>query len=303
MKDFSGLIAKAAAASFEAAKNRSRFEPLPVDAFPAASLTAWSALAQAAGVPMVPVEVVGSVNVDDVLHFETPEAPGVQAALDLLESHNAALTENTMLRWDCCASFGVKSALSDGKNPKVSDRGLFADDPRAFDILYDYPAKEIALLRRPWVKAMQVDGYPLEFRVFVDEGAPVAIANYYLQRPLADGPDIRALAVQALSYSQAILDQLAITGKKPLAPGQLPDSGLAATLDFMVDDTGQLLFLEAGPGLGYRAHLCAFFDPNTNKVAPVEGLCLASGVDAIPLAELPRMSSATTLSRPGSCRP
>lgn len=269
--------------------NRPRYTPLATGSFPAASLGAWLDLAREAGVAMVPAERVATLSVADLLNFEEAHKdPAAQETLGELDRVNASLGEGEMLRWDCCAGFETKSGMSEGIVPEGSSRHLSPGEPRTFDLLYDFPADQIAIWKRPWIPAKTMDGFPVEFRVFISEGKVAGIANYYLQRDLPDQPEIRRLAASALSSSQAILDTLLGKGISPRMPNaqDLPEGreGVHATLDFLATETGELLLLEGGPGFGFGAHPCAFL--NGREVDPIEGLKLASGASAIPLNEL-----------------
>lgn len=282
--DFS-LIGQIAAA-MECGPRGPRYEPLPEGTFPAPSLTRWMDAALAAGVPVVPAEVVGTVRIDDVLQFDTPEKEGVEQAMATLDAVNAMVDQNSMLRWDCCAGYGVKASLSEGDSPSLLDKQLTPEDPRAFDLLYDFPADEIALVKRPWVDAQSIDGFPVEFRVFVEDGQPVAVANYYLQRDLPETAALRQAAGQAVAYTQAILDALKQEGVVPAMPQQPNPQRVAATLDFLVTPENAVLFLEAGPGHFFGAHPCAFLALDGRSVAPLEGLRLGSTKASIPLVDL-----------------
>ena len=112
--DFS-LIGQIAAA-MEQAPRGPRYEPLPEGTFPAASLTRWMEAALAAGVPVVPAEVVGTARIDDVLQFDTPEKEGVKQTMATLDAANAMVDGQSMLRWDCCAGYGVKASLGVGSS-------------------------------------------------------------------------------------------------------------------------------------------------------------------------------------------
>lgn len=262
-----------------------RFTPLPEGTFPAASLMAWMELVAAAEVPAVPAEMVTSLPLDALLNSEDRDYPGVQDTLEQLQRANATLEEGVMLRWDCCAGFSVKVGMSEGMAPPMAERALEPIEPRTMDLLYDFPAEHVAVLRRPWVDAQAVDGFPLEFRVFVEDGQAVAVANYYVQRPLADTPENRQAARTALGLSRRILAALRERGTVPAMPRQPEPERVAATLDFLVTLAGDVVFLEAGPGHFFGAHPCAFLQPD-GTVAPLAGLALASGAPALPLADL-----------------
>ena len=282
--DFS-LIGQIAAA-MEQTPRGPRYEPLPDGTFPAASLTRWMGAALSAGVPVVPAEVVDTVRIDDVLQFDVPDSEGVKQAMATLDAVNATVDQGSMLRWDCCAGYGVKASLSEGQTPSLLDKQLTPDDPRAFDLLYDFPADEIAMVKRPWVDAQVIGGFPVEFRVFVEDGQPVAVANYYLQRDLPDTPALRQAAGQAVTHTQAILDVLKQQGLVPAMPRQPNPQRAAATLDFLVTPENTVLFLEAGPGHFFGAHPCAFLAPDGRSVEELEGYKRGSGLETIALSQL-----------------
>lgn len=286
--DFSAMIQAAA----EAAPRGPRFQPLPAGAFSAASLTSWLDVARAAGVPHVPAEVVGVLDLDAVLAMDTPEAPGVEEASAELDRINASLAPGTMLRWDCCAGLDVKMGMSSGQAPGMEERKLHPMEPRTFDILYEFPSDQVAVVRRPWVEIAQIDGFPVEFRVFAEEGKIVAAANYYLQRNLPDTPAIRQAAAQAVELAGRMLDTLADQARFPAMPGQPDPNVVAATLDFLLTPSGEVLFLEAGPGHHFGAHPCSFLRPD-GAVDPLDGMSLGSGRPGIALADLDGLDPST----------
>lgn len=280
--DFSALAAMVDAAA--SAPRGPRFEPLPEGTFSAASLTVWMDAAEQAAVPAVPAQCVARLNIEALLRSEDPGADGVGNVIERLQAVNDALPEDHMLRWDCCASYALKDAMGEGQVPSRQERGVGVDI-RSFDLLYEFPAEEIPVLQRPWVKAQEMDGFPVEFRVYVAEGRVHAVANYYLQRPLPDTPAIRAAVNQAVAATEAMVASLQQRGLAPTMPYQQenPHQAFRATLDFLVDEQGQVLFLEAGPGWGQGAHPCAFLQPDGRTVDPVEGLKLGSGEPTLSL--------------------
>lgn len=268
---------------------RSKRPPLPEGSFPAASLGVWLALARQAGVDSVPAEQVGTVNINDLMRFDIPDHAGAQAAMAALDRINQALAPNEMLRWDCCAGMGVKFEMGRGSQPQGQDLHLYPDDPRAFDMLYDFPGDTIAVWKRPWIQARTLDGFPVEFRVFVMQGEVKAVANYYLQRGLPAHDWILQAAETAMVASKRIVRAMHEGGQTPAMPGMtqqfLETIGRHATLDFLVAEDGRVLFLEGGPGFGFGAHPCAFYDDNTGQVDSIEGLKLAVGEPAMALPQ------------------
>ena len=103
---------------------------------------------------------------------------------------------------------------------------------RTFDILYDYPEEEIPVWQRPWLSARLFMRYPVEYRVFVEEGVVVGISNYYIQRSLAAYPS----AESDIDAVKRMVVRLVKTA-----------SADSFSADFMKLDDTSILFLEGGP--------------------------------------------------------
>ena len=164
-----------------------------------------------------------------------------------------------MLRWDACAPGMVKHLLSSGRpewNQKMLD-WFIVDDPRAFDILYEFPNQTITVWRRPWVRVALLDGYPVEYRVFVHDGTVRGVSNYYVQRPLAlngqpcDGifDDVRKVIAKASALSEALPAPL----RYGPAAKYFPADQRSFTADFMRLDAGELTFLGRRPAVRRRS--------------------------------------------------
>ena len=115
----------------------------------------------------------------------------------------------------------------------------------------------------------------MEFRVYVEAGRPVGISNYYPQVAL-DFPDIRPAMATALDLARKIthtLERLHLgVGNHALCPDARPGDPRTPgpdwmpeswgrqdyTLDFMLLDTGLVVFLEGGPAGFDYAHPCCF---------------------------------------------
>lgn len=272
------------------ANPRPRFEPLPEGAFPAPSLSAWMSAVHDAGVPAVPTEEVARFAVTDLLGFER-DTPETRTMFERLDALNRDVPEGSMLRWDCCAPLGLKEHMADGRTTCPQDhdhRDLHPGDPRAFDILYDFPADDIGVHRRPWVTAAVHDGFPVEFRVFVNNGQVVAVSNYYVQRALPATETILKQAHEACTAAARIVNAVRTAGRFPWMNGQALEANGApppfdATLDFLVTPQGHVLFLEAGPGFGLGAHPCCFYNPATGVVTSPAGILLEVGGTPLPL--------------------
>jgi hypothetical protein len=170
--------------------------------------------------------------------------------------------------------------MGSGEDPAPVARTLLPDDPRAFDILCEYPADTIPVWSRPWVKALDHEGFPVEFRVFVRNDEAVAVSSYYPQRPLPHTDEVRCYAERSLALAQTISNQIVASDTYPWLD-TYPRAGCSkgrvnATLDFLVTEVGEVIFLEAGPPLGAGAHPCCFLDrEDITGIA----LALAPGVE------------------------
>lgn len=263
-----------AAAQLRAAK--APFEVPGSKAFIGTSLKAWLDVVQAAGVPSVPAQALTAIHRQDFLRFEESlvEKPEVWAAF---EAALAGVADTHMVRWDACAPLDLKYAMASKAAPSAETRRMGPDDPRAYDILTDYPADEFTVWMRPWVQARMEEGFPVEFRVFVREGQVLGVASYYPQRALPDTPEMRGLAEQCVDRTNQVLAHLAATGEYPWLTsyaGMFTEGTVNATLDFLVTSNNEVVFLEAGPPFGAGAHPCAFIDRPVNGIA----LALAPGV-------------------------
>lgn len=246
------------------------------------SLEGWLAEARAAGLPMVDGEVVHRMPMLAILSIEEPRDED-SAQWAALEKVRAGLGANDMLRWDCCASMDVKSAMHHGTNAAgaTNERGplngvppawrtvLDGQDPRFFDLAYVYPGEDIPIVKRPWVEARHEGGHPVEYRVFVQNGEVLGVANYYIQRDLPPTDQVKAEVEQAIAHTERLVQSMAdrrahaFNGPvEEIGPSYRPDQ-LSCTIDYLVAEDGRVLFLEAGPPFGLGAHPCAFM---TNKI-------------------------------------
>jgi len=273
----------------------------PGHQIPAASLSGWINIVNQAEVPAIDVNIIGEIQVASVLSFDQIThkiddiesiRPGMELAHEELKwlcciIHS--LSEQEMLRWDTCAPFGVKYAMGKPNDPgrPLDESGytfhLDPDDPRAFEILFEHPEPTIKIIKRPWVNALMMDGYPVEFRVFIKDDEVLGVSNYYLQRDLPVNDDILQLAELSADYARRIIKQCHESQVFPVNPQIEPGAVgyVTASLDFMVTETGELLFIEAGPGFGFGAHPCCYLDKN--NLSPIEGIKLGVKMESVAL--------------------
>jgi len=151
------------------------------------------------------------------------------------------------------------------------------DDPRAFDIIYDFPKPKVAAYARPRMSFLTHKDYPVEFRVFVENNEIIGISSHYPQRPL---PIIDLSPLRVTLYLEKIAEyamSLILAQKKSLNCPELrhhaPHLNIAKnswTADFAVDVDEDVWFLEGGPPhtRTFGAHPCCF------PVGEIEGIAL-----------------------------
>ena len=299
------------------------------------SLPAWLAVAQAAGVPAIPALPLATLPVDDFFDLmdHCPDVPNLAAAhargqawaLDVACSLRAfsdspgtyggwSYDQGTVLRFEQCAPGDLKAELSAGRR----SLGWIPDAPRwdlAFDVwgerfmttLMDLGTDTVRPYARPYVAPLAQDAvyedtpgsWPVEFRVFVDNGRPVGVSAYYPQAPLEDSflPLARTALAQARKICAWMDDVRLGVGNASLCgdtgPGPdghaapwVPDSWgpQSFTLDFLVTraphGADRVLFLEGGPAGWDAAHPCCFQDQPWGTLS---GIRLALGGATHPL--------------------
>ena len=230
-----------------------------LEGFNVVSLGDWLDLCIRADVPYVPASLVSMAPVESLLRYD--ETPADPDAVRFWQQVQGAKEPGTMLRWDCCSPLEVKARLARGEHDWHQDLldGFVIDDPRAYDILFEYPGRDIGAWKRPWVEAALCRGYPVEYRCFVRDGQIMGISSYYPQRPLdwdeAVLNDLDRVTLLATRLEKTIFPPLKFPGPYNQAWG--PDS-VSFTADFMRLKNGELVFLEGGPPFGAGAHPCCF---------------------------------------------
>lgn len=247
------------------------------------SLQDWLEAVKAAGVPYVPARKALTVNRQDFLSFDEgrPESQALWAQMCNLRGE---VPTGHMIRWDPCATLGVKMAMQEGAPAEDEIVAESFDlhpegDPRAYDIIYEYPAAEVPILSRPWVRAQMIEGFPVEYRVFIQNSEVIGVANYYPQRALPDTPEIRQHVFKCTAYTEEIIRFMAEREARPWMPNydragfDMSGTLIHGTIDYLVRHDGEVLFLEAGPPFGAGAHPCAFED-KVRAGEAIEGVAL-----------------------------
>ena len=250
------------------------------------SLSDWLSLCAELGVPHVPGEVVAAFSRYDALRYgrgitgAADPIDAVIAATDRVDAviaaanRSAAASPGYMLRADYAAPAYIKVCLSAGEyrwTPAMADFAI--EDDRIIDLLYDWPRERVPLLRRPWLTDVLIhEGWPVEYRAFVSDGALLGISSYYPQRPLP-------LWEQHLACVRSFTDRLCAALRKrtpfcwPLYvekgdnDGPLDKNGVHFTADYIVRSDDSVLFLEGGPPHEMGAHPCCFPEGRISGVA------------------------------------
>jgi hypothetical protein len=250
----------------EAREERVRLDE--IGGFRPVSLGDWLDLCQQSGVPTVPAVLLGEADLDAIVRFDEPEvaqraAPFYARVRQTLDD----LGPGWMARWDCCSMAALKYRLSSGVadwDPELAE--LYADDLRAYDVLCDFPGERMTAWARPWTSLAMIEGFPVEYRVFVERNEIVGVSNYYPQRPL---PDDEATACD-IARARRFTEQLIAAQTRPLVCPQIGEvEGNWFTADFARLASGALIFLEGGPPHTPRwgAHPCCFEDGDVKGIA------------------------------------
>lgn len=244
----------------ESAETR-RFAPI--------SLGDWISLCRKADVPHVPARQVATLNRVDCLRFEEAEFNARNEAALQQAAH--AVRDGHMLRFDCCAGIDTKTRAAEGLYQWHPDtQRISIGDPRAYDIFFEHPREEIPVWERPWIAASIVADYPVEYRVFVENGKVSGISNYYPQRPLPHNQ-------RHLDTVTNLAERLIQSAEPPFLWNRSPmleyfseacdPEGIHFTADFIVDESDNVLFLEGGPPHKLGAHPCCFNAGDTTGIA------------------------------------
>lgn len=235
------------------------------------SLRHWIDVANRSHVPYVPIEVITEFPMHDLLRFdEEKHAPALVRGFNQIKN---AKEKNTIIRWDCCAGMELKYEMSKG-NTKWKESfwdTFWIDDPRAYDILFEYPERFVQVLKRPWINATIYNGYPIEYRVFIEGSKVVGVSNYYLQRSLPEDENWVLQDIETVqNLSEKIITNVPIPIKCPEI--NIDPKTIACSLDWIKDTNGNIFFLEGGPPHlpHWGAHPCCF------KPGSISGIALSN---------------------------
>lgn len=178
----------------------------------------------------VPAHLVGVVPTRDVLQgiWEHQLSPKLQKLLQKTEPY---LRDGHVLRWDPAVSDSLKHWMGQGPGeqaPPEDVRRQILEGDRLMDILLEYGRADVSLWARPWVPGTVVEDHPVEFRAFGADGQVQGVSNYYPQRDLPEA--FRPAAQQVQQRAKRVARYV-------------PDF----TLDFLLDQQGELRMLEGGP--------------------------------------------------------
>ena len=279
-----------------------------VCAFNVISLPAWLAVARAAGVPVIEAVEIASFPTQDYLRaMDGTPGPGLEP-FNTFVSAWVASNPGHLLRMEQVSPHDIKYDLSAGRKPgegmiESPDGKRFVDlfDSRFYDTLLDLGEDQIRCFARRYVEPVTRKGdfrgaegvWPVEFRVFVENGKIIGVANYYPQISLDREPEIVEAVRASLEMSQRIIDRMAemslTAGSKtmfpPLPKGDVPPQNF--TLDFFLSQEAGILFLEGGPeGLRF-AHPCSFLS-NEHGVRGLAGVALGQDRDIVSIEDFLR---------------
>lgn len=247
--------------------------------FIATSLGAWLKRAQDSGISSVNAVRIADVPRKALMEIEE-QSPEHEVIWNNLVKAKNSIEDGHMVRWDACSHSELKWVM--GESGKTKDQRIEAGRDtypcmRVYELHYEYPADIIPVWSRPWIDALEVDGFPVEFRVFVRDSKVIGVASYYPQRALPSTPEIYGFASRCKEMATQLVKHLDESCERPWLDAfaaKFNPELVNATMDFLVSSSGDVLFLEAGPPFGAGAHPCAFIDCEISGVA----LELAPGV-------------------------
>lgn len=285
------------------------------------SLPAWLAVAERASVPFIPatelaslakadfIDMINGVENDNALSFLSRGADIDADELIRFEQCGPGSLKSSLSNGE-----GVsRGVLADCETGEMT---IDAFDPRIYETFISLGADRLRAYRRPLVATQHhhdtwtldnrtpeqpntIEGdWPVEFRVFAREGRITGVSNYYPQMTL---PDTYLDAAREAARLGRIMADWMDSVHLGVGNGDLcGDIGSEAadtradwipetwgpqdfTLDFLMRDDGELLFLEGGPG-GFRAAApCCFETGPRDPATLLTGIKLGRDTDVHPL--------------------
>jgi len=222
----------------------------------------WIDLANRAGVNHVPAYFSPEFPVDQIMtaidcagNMRAGDVPELDIAFCWLDNEREKFLCNgdpVSARWECCSSAEAKSQAARGAWWSAAYYWLPYDDPRVVDCTVGLTTR---LCVRPWIHAVRLDGFPLEFRVYYGPAGYLGTSNYHPQRPITR----KMLAAVPTADWTAALCAIHNDAKLLANAGDFP---AGFTADFIVDEAWRVHFLEGGPphipDWPWSAHPCCF---------------------------------------------
>lgn len=257
------------------------------------SLPAWLEIAKRANIAYIPARPLAEMDVDAFIQAsDDQESEEGRLYHEFHKQIVRDLKDGEMIRMEQVAPIEIKSELSAGRD---MNSGLFdtPDGNRLLDLhedryymtLKDLGADKLRAFARPIIQPMMFpatdssidDGlWPVEFRVFIQNGEITGVSNYYPQIEL-DNYHFNKAVRSIIKASQAMIDtmnqlKLAIgnhahcadrvaTDNTPQRPDWMTSDwgDQDFTLDFMLlEKNFDVIFLEGGPAGLKAAHPCCF---------------------------------------------
>jgi len=243
--------------------------PSPKPDFCAISLGDWLELVDGL-LPHIPAHRLGNVPLSELWGAMDgrDDCPHLDAVFEQISAiRRNAVYPGEMVRWDCCSSVLLKAQMDYGERRWDPDSclALPLDDARFLDILVDYGRKSgrdsLPVWHRPWVAILHDNGYPVEFRVFVESGRLQGVSSYYPQRPLRERYTPWAIEAGrlALQFAQVGSFSMDFALQRFPSPQYKMGDPKAPTM--------RLTFIEGGPSHAGGAHHCCFQPGEIHGVA------------------------------------
>lgn len=274
--------------------------------FNALSLGNWLYIAAAAQVPIVQARMLGVAKCLNLFSdaMGNPRNDHTKEDLERLDEDIQTIRDDEMLRFDACGSSVLKADISEGKGYIAGQsRGYIRSQnghvdhflcKRLADAFLWHTEEQMPVWARPIIKARQREGWnfhtgqlgtwPVEWRVYVENGKVRGVSNYYPQAPAPQSDMPQALA--AVELTETLMEAMRVMNVLPHHPRyekSLDVTKQSFSADFIVREDGKMLFLEGGPAHilspAFGAHPCCF-----NPHVGIDGIALGQG-DVRPLPD------------------